>query len=490
MEFPSSGLRDWPAELKFAVRSARPRGNMRQRRALISSLMLSSILLFVPALDARSQPLGSLELIADGMDSPSNLASPADGRIYVTEQYTGQIRVIADGRLLPEPLLDVGERLIEAPLGEDGLVGLAFSPEFPARPYVYVTYVNLEGELVLSRFEVASSGLQALAFSEKVLLSAPREDDMHHCGHIAFGPKDRLLYLCIGDTLGNARATNVIEPIAQDSSRPAGKILRLDVEPPVPIARLQLVSEATPEATYEIWAMGLRNPWRFAFDPMTGDMFIPDVSRLHWNEIDFLPASAGPGANFGWPLAEGNECVTQCDVAGLDWPIYEYDHRENHCAVIGGAVYRGQAFPLWQGVFVFADLCSGEIWALRNADHDPEIRRIATTDLMPHAIGTRFDGEILVAGGSAVWRLLFPDSADGGWLPVDRVMFAMITDARRSGFSRSKEYLDRVVHSRTWRWGSVIREIYSVIREFYRVPWHLFDWPDVALEPPRRLRQS
>jgi glucose/arabinose dehydrogenase len=289
---------------------------------------------------------------------------------------------------------------------------------------------------------------------------------MHHCGHIEFGPQDRLLYLCIGDTQGNAHAsaTQTIQPVSQDPTAPLGKILRLDVGSLGPIVELQPGSAAAAEASYDILAMGLRNPWRFTFDPVSGDMFIPDVSRFHWDEIEFWPASGGIGANFGWPLAEGNECIAACDAADLVWPIYEYAHRDNRCAVIGGAVYRGSAFPEWQGVFVFGDLCSGEIWALRKADDAWQVRRLADTDLMPHAFGTRFDGEILVADrAGAVWRFIFPDLDGGEWVSADQAMFAMITDARRAGFSRSREQLKRILVSRSWWWARRLASVYRYL---------------------------
>ena len=312
-----------------------------------------------------------LELVTDGLDEPSNLASPPDGRgrIYVIDYHEAEIRVIADGRLLPEVFLDLSDRLIPDPDPEDGVLSLAFSPRFPEMPYVYVTFVDVHGDLALSRFEVMPSGLEAIAASEQVLLTLPRYVPMHHCGHLAFGPHDGLLYLCVGDTQGNGN----VEPIAQDPDEPRGKILRLDVEPRM-IAGVQPIAETAPSGSYEIWMKGLRNPWRFGFDPATGDLYIPDVGRRAWEEINVLAAPIQRGGNFGWPLAEGNDCIAQCDRGDLIWPTFEYPHGNDRCAVIGGAVYRGTAFPQWQGVFLFSDQCSGEIWALRNLAGAAEVR--------------------------------------------------------------------------------------------------------------------
>jgi glucose/arabinose dehydrogenase len=392
---------------------------------------------------------GFLELVADGLDDPSNLASPSDGRgrIYVTDFREAEIRVVADGHLLPEVFLDLSDRIIADPLIEEGLLSLAFSPSFPERPYVYVTFVDVRGDLSLSRFEVMPSGLEAIASTEEVLLTIPRYGRVHHCGHIEFGPHDGMLYLCVGDTHHNYD----VRPTAQDPSAPQGKLLRLDVEPHL-LAGLQPIAHFTAPDHYEIRAMGLRNPWRFGFDPATDDLYIPDVGRSAWEEIDFLPAQAGLDANFGWPLAEGNDCVEHCDRADLIWPIYEYPHNDDHCAVIGGAVYRGSEFPEWQGVYVFSDQCSGEIWALRNPAGAIEVRKLAETDLMPSALGTRFDGEILIADSraGAIWRLVLAD-IEGEWIAADEAMFPMVTQARRAKVGWTQERLDSITNTWTWQ---------------------------------------
>ena len=194
-------------------------------------------------------------------------------------------------------------------------------------PYVYVTFVDVHGDLALSRFEVMPSGLEAIAASEQVLLTLPRYVPMHHCGHLAFGPHDGLLYLCVGDTQGNGN----VEPIAQDPDEPRGKILRLDVEPRM-IAGVQPIAETAPSGSYEIWMKGLRNPWRFGFDPATGDLYIPDVGRRAWEEINVLAAPIQRDGNFGWPLAEGNDCIAAVrsrrpDLADLRVPARQQSLR-------------------------------------------------------------------------------------------------------------------------------------------------------------------
>ncbi|MGH6920715.1 MAG: PQQ-dependent sugar dehydrogenase [Geminicoccaceae bacterium] len=373
-----------------------------------------------------------------------------------------EIRVIDGGRLLPEVFLDLSDRVLEDTDPEDGILSLAFSPRFPQMPYVYVTFVDVDGDLVLSRFEVMPSGLEASAGSEQVLLKLSRYVPMHQCGHVEFGPHDGLLYLCVGDTQGNDK----VGPIAQDPDEPRGKMLRLDVEPDA-VAGAQPLAGATPSGSYEIWASGLRNPWRFTFDPVTADLYIPDDGRYAWEEINVLVAPIEPGGNFGWPLAEGNECVEQCDRPDLIWPIYEYPHGDDRCAVIGGAVYRGAVAPDWQGIFVFSDHCSGEIWALRRAAGGAEVRKLADTDLMPSALGTRFDGEILITDrrARAVWKLVLPD-IEGGWIPAHETMFAMVTQARHDRVGWTQERLDHIERSRVWQFIESLQPLRRAYRDF------------------------
>jgi glucose/arabinose dehydrogenase len=438
-----------------------------QLSAPASTLLFFFALCFAPGLHAGDGATGTVELVADGLDEPSNLASPQDGRerIYVIDYHEAEIRVVADGRLQREVFLGLSDRLLPDPDPEDGVLSLAFSPRFPETPYVYVTFIDVDGDLVLSRFEVMPSGLEAVAASEQVLLKLARYVPQHHCGHIEFGPHDGLLYLCVGDTQGNED----VGPIAQDPDEPRGKMLRLEVEPTA-VAAAQLIVETAPSGGYEIWATGLRNPWRFTFDPATGDLYIPDVGRRAWEEINVLRAPLEPDGNFGWPLAEGNECIAQCDRPDLIWPIYEYSAGDDRCAVIGGAVYRGAASPGWQGVFVFSDQCSGEIWALRGAGGAAEVRKLADTELMPSALGTRFDGEILIADriSGAVWKLVLPD-IEGGWIPAHEAMFAMVTEARHDRIGWAQDRLDSIARSRSWRFLEALQPLREVYRRLRRV---------------------
>lgn len=259
-----------------------------------------------------------LELITMDLDFPANMATPRDGskRVFVLEKNLGTIRVIKDGKLLSQVFLDIRNQLPDEPNIEQGLLGLAFPPEFPLKKHVYVTYTDREGNLILSRFQVSKDTKTAINSSEKILLVTENwvyifDTGFHHCGHIAFGPKDKYLYLCIGDSDEHGNPTNS----SQNLNLLQGKILRLDVESPqepysIPPDNPFITQK---DARSEIWAYGLRNPWGFSFDPLTGDLLIPDVGWEFWEEINFQPASSKGGQNYGWRLAEGNECHETCD---------------------------------------------------------------------------------------------------------------------------------------------------------------------------------
>lgn len=414
-------------------------------RASFSCLLVAGGL--VASLHAHAAGRGAeLTLMAGGFDTLSNaIPSPFDPeRVYVVEQYTGQIRWVGARGVADAVFLDVGERLIEDANFEEGLLGLAFPPDDLST--AYVSYVGRSGELVLSRFAVDDDGRRADPASEEILLRVARDYRMHQCGHLAFGPHDGLLYLCVGDTRDNSDIT----PVAQDLLRPQGKILRIDpaARPPATPPERGLIASASATAAAgvrpEIWLHGLRNPWRFSFDPDGSRIFIPDVGRRHWEELNVL-ATARPDGNFGWPLAEAGECLVDCtEHDDLIWPAFEYTHLDERCSIIGGAVYRGDRRPAWRGAFIFADLCSGEFWAWREGEGGPEVRTILDSERTPVAVLTDAAGELLVADGpnGSLWRLDLPEDADEGWRPARTVMAEAAFDARRDGFARTRDLLE------------------------------------------------
>jgi glucose/arabinose dehydrogenase len=432
--------------------------------------LLLALLGVMPPATAATEP--SLEVLVDGIEAVSSAIAAPDGsdRIYLLEHYTGRIRLLENGVLADQPFLDLGEKMAKPENWEQGLLGLALPPH--GEPVAYVTYVGRSGELILSRFATADDGRRGLEGSEHVIHRVQSPHHMHHCGHIAFGPQDGMLYLCVGDTQDNQE----IRPVSQDPAGSLGRILRFDVHAPMiaeaeaggPIAAY---ASPPPFGGPETVAYGLRNPWRFDFDPASGGMFIPDVGRWNSEELNFLPADHAPSPNLGWPLAEGNECLIDCGARDdLIWPVFEYTQTDDRCAIIGGATYGGTATPAWRDVYVFADLCSGEFWALRNPGLDAEVRLLMDSEATPVGILRGPDGELLVVDdpGRALYRLRFPASAEGDWRPARTVMAEAALETRRSGFTYTRELMERAREekrymeaSRRWRMTEPLVQLYD-----------------------------
>jgi glucose/arabinose dehydrogenase len=280
------------------------------------------------------------------------------GRIFIVEQE-GHIEIVKDDRLLSTPFLDIVDR-VDSQGNEQGLLGLAFHPQFPDNGRFYVCYTDHSKHDIISRFQVTGDPDRADASSETVLLSVDEPFSNHNGGVLKFGP-DGYLYAGLGDggsggdPFGNG----------QNQQTLLGKVLRIDVDHGDPYA-------VPPDNPFlhgggrpEIWAYGLRNPWRLSFDQVTGDLYIGDVGQDTWEEIDFLAAGATGGTNFGWNILEGTHRYSgnASPPSGLAPPIAEYSHAEGGCAVTGGYVYRG-AMPEWTGIYLYGDYCSGKIWGL------------------------------------------------------------------------------------------------------------------------------
>jgi glucose/arabinose dehydrogenase len=356
-----------------------------------------------------------LRLVADGLSRPIGITSAGDGsgRLFVNEQG-GRIRVIQpDGTLRPEPFVDLSDRIL--PGGERGLLGVAFHPDFAHNRRLFVHYSRAgDGATVLSELH-ASADLQfADPASERVLLTVTQPFANHNGGQLAFGP-DGFLYLGLGDgggggdPFGNAQNPDVL----------LGKILRLDVDGPHASRRQYALPPDNafgPEGPQpdmgapEVWAMGLRNPWRFSFDRSTGDMYIGDVGQSSWEEIDRQPAAAPAGRNYGWNEVEGFHCYQSgCRRSSFVDPIAEYGHDPSGgCSVSGGYVYRGTAQPKLVGVYVFGDYCSGRIWTLQVDAGRHEPRLVLQTDLQISAFGEAEDGELYVADvrGGGIYHVM------------------------------------------------------------------------------------
>ncbi|RKY19335.1 MAG: sugar dehydrogenase [Planctomycetota bacterium] len=305
----------------------------------------------------------SSEVVASGLTLPVYATAPAgDERLFVLEQNTGRIQLVKAGEVQPTPFLDLSAQLLSG--GERGLLCLAFHPAYDVNGRFYVTSNVLNGDLVLQRFLVdpldPDRGLLA---SAETLLALPQPFPQHNGSMIAFGPTDGLLYMSTGD----GGSFNDPFDNAQDLTSLLGKLLRLDVDGPFPYgipAANPFVTE--PGARDEIFAYGLRNPWRFSLDARNGAVFIGDVGQGGREEVDLIRPNSPGGQNFGWRCAEGTLCTElgacACPEPQLVDPIYEFDHNEG-CSIIGGYVYRGSDIPELQGTYFFGDYCTSRVWS-------------------------------------------------------------------------------------------------------------------------------
>jgi glucose/arabinose dehydrogenase len=316
-------------------------------------------------------------------------AGDGSGRLFVVER-AGVIRVARDGALLEQPYLDIVD-LVESEGTEQGLLGLAFHPDFASNGLFYVAYTAAAGGAnTIARFHAAPDGDQADRDSRLELLAIPDDRPNHNGGMLTFGP-DGYLYAGTGDG-GFGRSAN-----GQRRDVLLGKLLRLDVDGGDPYGippDNPFVDDS--DVRPEIWAYGLRNPWRFAFDPATNDLYIADVGASDYEEINVQPAASDGGENYGWDITEGRHCRADapCEPTDFTLPVAEYDH-DDGCSVTGGYVYRGADFPALRGAYLFADYCDGTIWSLhRDAGGDWVVTTLLETDLFISSFGEDEAGEL------------------------------------------------------------------------------------------------
>jgi glucose/arabinose dehydrogenase len=357
-----------------------------------------------------------LELVADGLSNPIGIAHSGDGsgRLYINEQG-GQVRVIeADGSLRAEPFVDLSDKLMAG--GERGLLGLAFHPQFESNGRLFVHYSRTgDGATVVSELRASADRLSADPAGERVLLTVADPFPNHNGGQLAFGP-DGYLYIGLGDggsggdPLGNGQNVNAL----------LGKILRIDVDATAAAGRAYALPPDNPygpdgispgAGLPEIWATGLRNPWRFSFDRHFGDLYIGDVGQGAWEEIDRQPGDSAGGENYGWNVMEGRHCFQDgCDQTGYVKPIAEYPTSLG-CAVTGGYVYRGQTQPGLEGVYVFADYCAGVLFTLQVDEGTITPKQVLDSGLQVSAFGEDEAGEVYLAdhAGGGIYRVLVDD---------------------------------------------------------------------------------
>ncbi len=350
-----------------------------------------------------------LEVVASGLDSPVDVVASDDGtgRIFVVEQG-GRIRVVRDGALVEQPFLDIAARISAG--GERGLLGLALHPRFPDDPRFFVDYTDVDGNTVVSSFDLSLDADSADPESERVLLHIEQPFANHNGGAVAFGP-DGMLYVAMGDggsggdPQGNGQRLDTL----------LAKILRIDVDVPAGQDPAYDVPSdnpftATAGARPEIWHTGVRNPWRIRFDPATGDLWIGDVGQNAWEEIDVSRSGQG-GLDLGWNTMEGFECYKPsegCDQTGLTLPLAAYGH-DLGCAVVGGVVVHDPTQASLDGRYLFADECSGNIWTMDPAgDARREPALVLASGRSISAIGQADDGAVYMVdpGSGELLRVL------------------------------------------------------------------------------------
>jgi glucose/arabinose dehydrogenase len=297
----------------------------------------------------------TLRLVSDQLPAPTFIGSDGlnVGRLYVG-LLAGQLRLVENGVLGKDPLLDIGDLVSDGP--EQGLLGVAFDPAFGTNHMIYVSYIDRDGDTAIVRYELGIDS-KATKASGKLLLKINRPAGNHNGGAIAFGP-DGSLYVALGDGGGG----NDMFKQAQDPNSDLGKILRVNVNPDGSITNPAANPYSTGGGSARIFALGLRNPWGLSFD---GNMLIvADVGQENWEEILTVEVT-DRGPNFGWPVTEGPNCFggTSCDATKYVAPSFFYSH-EVGCAVVGGVVYRGSALRWLTGLYVFSDHCSGLLSAV------------------------------------------------------------------------------------------------------------------------------
>jgi len=332
----------------------------------------------------------TLTPVAKGLKEPTAIAHAGDGsrRLFILEQ-DGTIRIVRKGTVIATPFLDI--RSLVRSGGERGLLGIAFPPDFASGKTFYVNYTDRNGigNTSIDSFRVGSDPDRAAPATRKKLLGIVQPFANHNGGQLAFGP-DGFLYIGTGD--GGSGG----DPHGNGQSKDTllGKILRIDV-------RSGTTPYAVPKANpfgNEIWAYGLRNPWRFSFDRETGDLYIADVGQNEVEEIDFQPAGAGAGANYGWSVMEGSRCFKKrgCKSDGLTLPVAEYLQGKGDCSVTGGYVYRGSIEKL-RGIYFFGDFCSGRIWGLRKSGASWSTQLLTDTTYSISTFGEDENGELYLA---------------------------------------------------------------------------------------------
>jgi glucose/arabinose dehydrogenase len=386
---------------------------------------VSTVQRFGPLTNHSLGPFPTIQLqpVVSGLTMPVTVTNADDGtgRIFIVEQ-DGQIRILINGTILPTPFLDISD--LVSCCGEQGLLSLAFHPDYTTNGFFYVDYTDNDGNTVVARYTVSENDPNvADPDSAQTVLTQVQPFSNHNGGQLAFGPNG-YLYIAFGDGgSGGDPQDN-----GQNLETWLGKILRVDINgddfPGDPHRNYAVPPDNPfvndPEALDEIWAYGVRNPWRCTFDRVTGDFFIADVGQGNWEEIDFQPAASTGGENYGWDVLEGMHCFEDVPPGscndflngGSTLPVLEYNHSLG-CAVTGGYRYRGQLYPQLNGIYFYSDLCSGIIWGAVQQDGRWKSEQLLASGLTVTTFGEDETREVYVAdyGAGTLYRIVGEQTA-------------------------------------------------------------------------------
>ena len=358
-----------------------------------------------------SVPKIALQALPFGFRQPLFLTHAGDssGRMFVVEK-AGTIRIVKAGAVLPTPFLDLTGK-VRASGNEQGLLGLAFHPRYAENGRFFVGYTDNAGRNTVERYQVSSDPDRADPASGVVLLAIDDPAQNHNGGMVAFGP-DGKLWVGTGD--GGASGDRYQN--GQNRQALLGKMLRLDVDSAEPYgipADNPYVND--PAYLPEIWAMGMRNPWRYSFDRTNGDLWIADVGQNAYEEVHWVAGGSTGGINFGWPIMEGMHCfpaTARCDPSPYALPVAEYG-RSGGCSVTGGYVYRGAAYPTLNGLYFFGDFCTGKVWSLdRQGDGSWRMTEQLQQPIQISSFGEDEAGEVYITtftgpdGGHQIFRIV------------------------------------------------------------------------------------
>jgi glucose/arabinose dehydrogenase len=379
----------------------------------VSSLVLTlgSIVCATPQDDARDEPAEqtsnaitlAVEQVASRFDQPVYLTAPAgDPRLFIVEQ-SGRIRIVENGRALDKPFLDIVNKVRSG--GEQGLLSVAFHPLYSSNGFLFVNYTDKKGDTRIERYTVSAERNLVDAASAKLILAIDQRYSNHQGGLNLFGP-DGMLYVGMGD--GGSQG----DPHGNGQNRNSllAKLLRINVDRGDPYTIPAANPYAKGGGRGEIWAIGLRNPWRFAFDRVSGLLYIADVGGSRFEEIDVVPMSTA-GVNYGWNIMEGPSChrSSGCNQPGLQKPALSYPHESSVCSVIGGFVYRGQKIPEIQGQYFYSDYCDSWLRSFAFADgkvtdqHEWPVGKLGSVT----SFGEDSQGELYITTSSGrVYRII------------------------------------------------------------------------------------